>query len=167
MADDTTIHDALAGLRNADAATRAAAAEAICHAGDAASLAAVPLVHACGDPDERVREWAVAALEDLGTPSATTIPSLMTIAAAAQPLAAYWAITLLGRSGEAAAAAVPVLGTCLASDDTAVAQRAAWALGKVGPASLAVRDELKAAATSTDPRLAAVATATLATLGGI
>ena len=157
-----TEHPDLAALATALTAgyptVRADAAETLCHLGEAAAPAAVPLVRACGDDDDRVREWAGAALEGLGSPPAHTTSDLAGLAAAEDPLAAYWAVTLLGRLGEGAAAAVPVLIGRLGEDvDPAVAQRAAWALGKIGPSAAAAVEPLRHAATSDDPRLARLA----------
>ncbi len=163
MADDI---DSLATrLHSAEADERADAAERLCQEGDAAKAAAVPLVRACGDADDRVREWAVAALEGLGAPSPEAIADLAKEARESVPLAAYWAITLLGRAGQAAGATAPVLADCLASGDAAVAQRAAWALGKLGPAAAVARDRLEAAAQSTDPRLASLAKQAIEAIG--
>ena len=128
---------------------------------------AVPLVRACGDADDAVREQAIGALEDLGAPPIASLPELIELAAASEPLVAYWAITLLGRSGEDAAAAVDVLAAALApGSDAAVAQRAAWALGRIGPAAATVAVPLRAAAASSDPRLARLAGEALSALGG-
>ena len=155
-----------ARLESTNADERAAAAEKLCQTGESAATAAIPLVRACGDADERVREWAVAALEDLGPPPADAIATLATLATRSVPLAAYWAVTLLGRAGQAAANTAGVLADCLASGDTAVAQRAAWALGKLGPAAAVARERLHTAAQSADPRLASLASEALATIGG-
>lgn len=150
-----------------EAAVRLAAAEALARAGDAAVAAAIPLVKACGDTDDQVREQAVAALEELGAPPATTVADLTTLAAATDPLVAYWAITLLGRSGQAAAVAVTVLAERLTSASAPeVAQRAAWALGKIGPAAATAAGALRTAAESGDPRLARLAGEALAQVGG-
>ena len=132
-----------------------------------AAEATLPLVEACGDDDSRVREWAVAALEELGAPPAEIIDQLTEIATGPEPLGAYWATTLLGRSGGDAAAAVPALATCVASaQDMAVRERAAWALGKIGPAALSAREALQqAAAGGKDSRLARLATEALAAIG--
>jgi hypothetical protein len=67
-----------ARLESTNADERAAAAEKLCQTGESAATAAIPLVRACGDADERVREWAVAALEDLGPPPADAIATLAT-----------------------------------------------------------------------------------------
>ena len=64
-------------LASTNAEQRAAAAEQLSQAGEDAAAAAVPLVAACGDADDRVREFAVAALEDLGPPLAADIPTLI------------------------------------------------------------------------------------------
>ena len=155
-----------ARLESKDADDRAAAAEKLAQAGEAAAPVAIPLVRACGDADERVREWAVAALEELGPPPDDVIATLATLATGSVPLAAYWAVTLLGRAGQAAAGTAGVLADCLSSGDAAVAQRAAWALGKLGPAAAVAREQLRIAAQSADPRLAGLAVEALAASGG-
>ena len=115
-------------LASSDPEQRAAAAELLSQAGEEAALAAVPLVTACGDADDRVREFAVAALEDLGPPPAADEALLIKLVDSPEPLVAYWAITLLGRSGQDAAEAVAVLVACVeSSTDLSVRQRAAWA----------------------------------------
>jgi HEAT repeat protein len=154
-------------LAAADVEQRAAAAERLAQAGPSAAGAAPQLVRACGDGDERVREWAVAALEDLGPPPRTAIDPLIKLATDPDPLAAYWAITLLGRSGQDASSAVTVLATCVESSsaDLSVRQRAAWALGQIGPAAAAARAALERAAGQQDPRLARLATEALAAIG--
>ena len=153
-------------LAAADAEQRAAAAELLARAGEGAAAVAVPLVKACGDTDERVREWAVAALEDLGPPPATATTAIITLVGSPEPLVAYWAVTLLGRSGKDAAAAVTVLALCLESQaDLSVRQRAAWALGEIGPPARSARPALERAAGQGDERLARLATASLAAIG--
>lgn len=148
-------------------ATRAEAAEALCRAGTDAVAAAVPLVKACGDADDQVREWAVAALEELGPPPPSAIHELTTLAGGAHALVAYWATTLLGRSGKTAAAATPTLVKSLESaGDPAVVQRAAWALGKIGPDAAAAKPALERAAAAADPRLARLAQEALTAIGG-
>jgi HEAT repeat protein len=154
-------------LTDPDPAARLAAAEQLAQSGEAAAPAAVPLVNACGDADDQVREQAVAALEELGPPPPDAIPDLVRLVAAADALTAYWAITLLGRSGQAAAAAVAALTERLgAAAPSEVAQRAAWALGKIGPAAGSAAGALRAAAASADPRLARLAGEALAAVGG-
>ncbi len=163
MAD---IRDWIEQLSDADVGRRAAAAELLCRAGESAAAAAVPLVHACADADDQVREWAAAALEDLGPPPDDSIPQLVELAGSSHPLVAYWAVTLLGRSGQKAATATAVLAGCLnAGCDPSVAQRAAWALGKIGPAAAAAGDSLEKAAAAADPRLARLAREALDAIG--
>ena len=160
------IHDWIGQLGDADASQRAAAAELLCRAGTAAAMAAVPLVRACADDNDQVREWAAAALEDLGPPPDDCIPQLVELVSGSHPLAAYWAVTLLGRSGQKAGVATAVLAACLDSDcDPSVAQRAAWALGKIGPAAAAGRAALEKAAAAADPRLARLAREALDAVG--
>jgi HEAT repeat protein len=152
-------------LISADADTRAAAAEALAQMATAAAPAAVSLVEACRDDDERVREWAVAALEDMGPPLEEAVKPLTLLVGDANPLAAYWAATLLGRCGEGAASAVDALAKGVDSGvDSSVRQRAAWALGQIGPAASATRGVLEKAAGSADERLARLAKAALAGL---
>ena len=157
----------IAQLASTNPDERAEAAELLCRVGTGAVAATLPLVEACGDDDSRVREWAVAALEELGPPPAEIIDHLTEIAASPEPLSAYWAATLLGRAGRDAAAAVPALATCVASaEDMAVRERAAWALGKIGPAAAAARGTLKRAVGQGDERLARLANEALEAIGG-
>jgi HEAT repeat protein len=121
-----------------------------------ASAAAVSLVRSCGDSDEEVRQWAAAALEEMGAPSAGDVPAIAELAVATDADTAYWAATLLGRLGPPAVESVPVLVQVLESDAApSVRQRAAWALGKIG--SAAAVPALQQAADSADPRLARLA----------
>lgn len=156
----------VARLSGTDADDRADVAEALCRAGEEAAPAATALVAACGDADDRVREWAAAALEDLGPPAEGQHAELIPLAASTHPLIAYWAVTLLGRGGEASVDAVPVLTDCLASGGPLeVRQRACWALGKIGPAAASARQALEAAASDSDARLSRLAGEALASLG--
>ena len=101
-----------------------------------AQAASVSLVRACSDPDEQVREWAVAALEELGQPSVGDVSALSGMLKGPSGDLAYWAATLLGRLGEQGAAAVPQLTDLLDSQSAVTSrQQAAWALGKIGRAS--------------------------------
>lgn len=164
--DRPDIPGLVAGLQAADAATRIDAAERLCRAGSAAAAAAVELVRACGDDDDQVREWAAAALEELGPPPREALPALLPFLDAAEPLGAYWSATLLGRAGQAAATAVPHLADRLGTaGDIAVRQRIAWALGKIGPAAAAARPALAKAAADPDQRLARLAADALAAIG--
>lgn len=167
MSDDAaTIRSLIDRLGSTDPAQRAEAAELLCRAGAAAAPATVELVRACGDDDGQVREWSVAALEELGAPPPDALPHLIDLAASPHPLVAYWAITLLGRSGRDAAAATAALaGRLEAAGDLSVSQRAAWALGKIGPAAAAARPALARAAQAADPRLARLAKEALDSIG--
>ncbi len=154
-------------LTAADPNERAAAAEGLCRAGEAAAVAAVDLVRGCGDADDRVREWSVAALEELGPPPPGSTAGLTELAGDSNPLVAYWAVTLLGRAGADAASAVTVLAGCLdAAADMAVRERAAWALGKIGPAAASAREALARAGAQGDSRLARLAAEALTQIGG-
>ena len=59
----------ISSLGVADAATRTQAAEELSRLGPEAAPAAVALVRACGDESEEVREYVVAALEEMGPPT--------------------------------------------------------------------------------------------------
>lgn len=156
----------IAQLSAADAATRTEAAERLCRAGLDAVPAAVPLVKACGDAHDEARDWAVAALEELGSPPPEAIGDLTALVGSGHALVAYWATTLLGRSGQAAAAATAALAAALDSGrDASVAERAAWALGKVGPRAASARPALERAASAPNPRLARLAQEALAAIG--
>ena len=165
-ANDPSIAALVERMAGSDPGERAAAAEALCRSGAGAASAATALVAACGDVDDGVREWAAAALEELGPPPVDQIADLISLAAADHPLVAYWAVTLLGRGGEGASSAVPVLGACLAPEKAIeVRQRACWALGRIGPAAASVRPALTVAAADPDPRLSRLAGEVLAACG--
>lgn len=152
-------------LGNENVAVRAEAAEHLSRLADAAQPAAVALVKACGD-EESVRQWAVAALEDLGPPPAGSVDELAELSASDQELVAYWSITLLGRLGSAAASTTGTLITALqSSPHIAAQQRAAWALGEIGGQSESVTKALQQASEAADPRLAKLAKQTLSKLG--
>lgn len=153
---------AITVLNAAGAKDRAAAAEQLARLGSEASAAAVALVRASGDREASVRDWAVAALEELGPPPENEIEPLAALATNPDLNIAYWACTLLGRLKAASAAAVPQLIDALAKhDDLAVRQRAAWALGQIGPAAKAATPALEQAARSGDARLTRLARAAL------
>jgi HEAT repeat protein len=160
------ISDLAAGLESGDAGVRAAAAERLARLGPEARGAAVALVRACGD-EPAVREWAVAALEELGTPPAGDVGPLAALIENTQADVAYWAATLLGRLGAEAAPAAALLAAALANGrDPSVRQRAAWALGRIGPAARVAAPALQSAAASADPRLAKLAHEALARISG-
>ncbi len=119
-------------LNSDQLAVRRRAAEQLAAAPDAA--AAVSLVRACGDADEQVREWAVAALEQLGPPDAADGPAILNLLTNANRDVRYWSATLLGRLGRLGASAVGPLGEAVENDpDSAVRQRAAWRWAKWVP----------------------------------
>jgi HEAT repeat protein len=134
---------------------------------ESASAAAVSLARASGDPDEQVRQWATAALEEMGAPSVEDAPALAELLAGSNADTAYWAATLLGRLGERAADVVPALARAVDSDgEMAVRQRAAWALGKIGRPAATVAESLRHATAADDPRLARLAKQALETILG-
>lgn len=154
----TLSHD----LTNGDGARRSAAAERLAQLGPDAQAAAVELCRAAANED--TREWAVAALEELGPPPADQLPQLIELLDSKSPLVAYWAATLLGRLGRGAQPALAPLAKALSpSRPLEVRQQAAWALGEIGSGGVA-REALQAASTDSDPRLARLARAALASL---
>jgi HEAT repeat protein len=152
-------------LNSAEVVQRRQAAEQLAANSDPA--AAVSLVRACGDSDEQVREWAVAALEELGVPDAADAAALAELLAAAQGDVRYWSATLLGRLGDRAAAAVgPLILAIDADAESAVRQRAAWAIGRMGRVAAPARESLTRAARGGDARLARLAEEALQNLEG-
>jgi HEAT repeat protein len=154
-------------LGDTDALHRAQAAEALARLGAGAQPAAVALVRAAGDPNEGVRDWAVAALEELGPPMVEDLDSLASLTDHFDLNIAYWACTLLGRLKANAAAAAPALARCLTQHaNLQVRQRAAWALGQVGSAARAALPALEQAAQSPDPRLSRLARQSIELIAG-
>jgi len=153
-------------LQSNDATARLDAAEKLARMGRDAQPAAVALAEATGTDDE-TRDWAVAALEDLGPPPAESLPALTALLGSDSPDVAYWAATLIGRLQTGAAPAVPALAAALgAKHDPAVHERVAWALGQVGKAAIGAGDALRLAVTSKNPRLSELAREALAKFGG-
>jgi HEAT repeat protein len=151
-------------LDSAEITLRRNAAERLALAPDAA--AAVSLARASGDDDEQVREWAVAALEELGAPDADDVAALGELLTDGRPDVRYWAATLLGRVGEPAAQVVGALSCVLDADpEAAVRQRAVWAIGQMGGAAVSARHALHLATQNGDARLARLAREALAKLG--
>jgi HEAT repeat protein len=152
----------IASLTSTDVAERRESAELLARLGPDATTAAISLVKACGDDDEQVRNWAVAALEELPAPDAAGAATLESLINGASLDVAFWAATLLGRMEGAAAGAVPTLAAAVATHpELVVRQRVAWALGKIGkPAATAV-PQLEIASASEDARLARFATIAL------
>lgn len=156
MLDD--LSSLISQLHSNDSSIRASAAESICHLGADALPATIALVEACADKNSDVREWAVAALEDIGPPSTASIPHLTLMIGDTDPLVEYWVITLLGRCRENAMNAVPDLIASIDSKkDLAVRQRALWALCKIRPPLVVVQDVLEKVADHDDPRLSDMA----------
>ena len=146
-----------AQLSHSKVSNRSKAAEQLARLGMEARGAAVPLVRAVADEDESVREWAAAALEELGAPSPEDATALASLLNANQTDTAYWAATLLGRLEDKAAGAVPAITAALQqSPHRAVRERAAWALGQIGVSTPTTVDALRQAAAE-EPRLARLA----------
>jgi HEAT repeat protein len=145
-------------LSSPDPKKRGDAAQRLARLGEEARAAAIPLVRATADDDEQVREWATAALEELGPPAIDDLEALSALLPEDQADVGYWAATLLGRLREQAAPAVLALITALVdSPHPQVRQRAAWALGRIGPQAKSAINRLEQAARSKDSRLAKLA----------
>lgn len=155
---DSTVSQLARELAASEASVRRAAAEKLAQLGPDAAPAALALVRACGNELADVRDWAVAALEEIAAPPANEIEKLAGMLGADSSLVGYWAATLLGRLGDQAAPAVPALARVLAGGgDLAVRERTAWALGKIGPAAAAALPALEQAANGDVPRLSRLA----------
>ena len=138
---------------------RAVAAENLSYLGTGADFATVELLKACAD-DEPIREWAVAALEEIGCPPLAFKSQISALTGDPNPLTSYWAVTLLGRMGDAANSEQDALLKLLRDDSTdlAVREKSIWAIGQMGPAAsgtLPVLAELLK--TSDAPRLVQLA----------
>lgn len=152
----------LASLASTDVATRREAAESLSRVGPDAVAVAVPLVEACADHDEEVRNWVVAALEELPAPKASDLAALERLVRRENLDIAFWATTLLGRMEAAAAVTVPTLAwAVIEHPELVVRERAAWALGKIGKPAADAIPQLEAASASSHPRLARFATSAL------
>jgi HEAT repeat protein len=151
------ISELVAGLTHSDPAKRREAAERLSRLGPDAREAAVPLVRACAEKEE-IRNWAAAALEELGPPRCADVGSLASLLGDPDGDVAYWAATLLGRLEGQAASAVPALAAAVASrSGVGVRQRAVWALGRIGPPAVDALEALVQAAADENPRLARLA----------
>lgn len=160
------LNSCMLALSAASGEERAAAAEQLAKNPSECQAAAVPLVRATADEDESVREWATAALEEMGPPAVDDCQALTQILAQDAADAAYWAATLLGRLESSAAAATPALATAIEKHSAPnVRHRAAWALGQIGSAAKSARPQLEAAAKSSDARLARLAAKALESVG--
>jgi len=164
MADVTSLANS---ITHGTPEQRLAAAEALARLGAEASPAAVSLVQALEIDDDGLRDWLVAALEELGAPSAADVPALAALLARPALDSAYWAATLLGRLESQAAPAVPQLAAALDQHaESIVRERAAWALGKIGPSAAGARGALETAAKGSNARLARLAGEALSQIGG-
>jgi HEAT repeat protein len=156
----------VAELKSDDVGSRRSAAEKITQHGGDLRAVAIELIEACADTDEEVREWVVAALEELDTPSENDLSDLAELLADESDDVGYWAATLIGRLRKAAVPAVPALITTLGeAKGLATQQRVAWALGKIGRKADAALPALKKAAQSDNSRLSRLATKAIESIG--
>ena len=154
-------------LNGADLESRRQAAESLGQMGNEAQPAAVALVQACANDDEALREWVVAALEQLGPPAQNDLPALCRLLEDHHELSAYWAATLIGRLQGQAIAAVGGLAECVRhGPHPSVQQRAIWAVGQLGAAAREATGVLQQAAASSDPRTARLAREVLERIAG-
>ena len=157
----------ISDLSSAELAVRAAAAEQLARLGEEAQPAAVALVRASDDRGDEVRDWATAALEELGPPSTSDLDVLTQLVTHQGVNSTFWAITLLGRLGREAGPAVPTLADAVSQHPLPfVCQRAAWALGQIAQHDIAAIDALTEAAASADARLARLANQALGNIPG-
>lgn len=144
-------------LKSDNVQERADAAEALCQMGPEAAIAAVDLVQACAD-DPSVQQWAVAALEEIGSPPVEAIEPLTDLITASNPLVAYWAITLLGRAGDAAKSSQNEIAAVLEGPSPVeLRERAALALGKIDATSFRAIEALNKASGEKGQRLSRLA----------
>lgn len=164
---DTDVDLLARSLGGSQLAERLQAAGQLARLGREAQAAAVPLVRAMADPNEEVRQWASAALEELGPPRVGDLEALNTLLADPNADLAYWAATLLGRLAADAAAAVQSLADAVTQGrELAVRERAAWALGQIGPLARSASGVLEQAAQQPAVRLARLARESLARIRG-
>jgi hypothetical protein len=164
MPDLSTLRTDLAGL---DICKQLAAARALSEMGDEAREAAVELARAAAALNDDVRDWSVAALEELGPPDESALEALIELLQDDHADVAYWGATLIGRLENRGAPAVNALTEALQDDKPlSVRQRAACALGKIGPPAAAAKSALERVSAGSDPRLARLAESALEQIGG-
>jgi len=148
-------------LQSVDLDKRIAAAEYFSQAGTGSAAAAIELVQACGD-SESVSQFAVAALEEAGSPPVDSCGVLSELLKSPEAIVAYWAATLLGRLAGTAKDCQNALAKVLSgSSELSVRERAAWALGQIGADSEEAIAALHEAAESKHVRLQRLADAAM------
>ena len=163
----TDLSQWIADLSHSDAKERQRAAEQRARLGPDAVGAAIPLARGSGDESAEVREWCMAALEELGPPAPDDLPGLVELLKSKQSDVSYWAATLLGRlQGEGAPATEALAGVLSSTRPIAIRHRAAWALGEIGPRAQSAIPVLQEAAQDADPRLARLARQSLERIEG-
>jgi HEAT repeat protein len=144
-----------AQLCESDLQSRRTAAEKLSQLGEAARSAAAALAQAAGSDDEMIREYAVAALEGLGSPPPEQRDQLTALLASSSDDTVYWGVTLLGRLGPAAEGSAPALVKALSGHRSlAVRERAAKALAQLGTKDPSIIAALQTASQESSPRLA-------------
>ncbi len=109
------------------------AARRLASLAEEAAPAALPLAKLASDT--AIGQWCIAALEDMGPPSADQVEGLAKLLESDNSITAYWGATLLGRLGSDAGTVSGELLSATQHPAEEVQQRAIWALGKVGRAA--------------------------------
>lgn len=165
MSTHDIINSLIAELGSDNTFSRCEAAQVLAHLAGDAQPAAVPLVLACADSGG-VRDWAAAALEQLGPPARRDIPQLIELLSHDCPTVVSWAATLLGRLGtDGAESAEALTETLVHGVDLHIREQAAWALGNFGHAAECALEPLMQAAAGRSVRLARLAERALRELG--
>lgn len=95
-----TVQQLIQQLEHAEMARRIDAAQQLATMGTDASLAVLPLIGHLDAPEESLREWSSAALEECGAPHVSDLSSLLEYLETPSdhsPTVLYWVLTLIGR----------------------------------------------------------------------
>ncbi len=134
-------------------------------------------IQAAQDPDDKVRQYAISAIGDIGPAAAPAVPALITVlkgplgetpenfdgkrAANSRSAAA----AALGNIGPAAKDAIPVLSAALKDDNIPVRRWSATSLGEMGSDGRSVMPALVAALADADPQVRRYAIQSLQKIG--
>ena len=134
-------------------------------------------IQAAQDPDDKVRQYAISAIGDIGPAAAPAVPTLIAVlkgplgetptkfdatrAATSRSAAA----AALGNIGPAAKAAIPALSAALKDDNMPVRRWSATSLGEMGSDGQSAMPALIAALADTDPQVRRYAIQSLQKIG--